>query len=84
LLEFKRAELTRSLEKYWQECTSAYQKNLSGAEAEDKKYDDYAKLIERLADKTIGIDYLDRRISKKTLQCEPFTFRLCGLEAMEK
>lgn len=72
------------MDKYWQECSLVYQRNLASAEEEDKKYDDYGRLIEKLADKAIGIDYLERRIVRKSLTCEAFAFRLCGLEAMEK
>lgn len=32
----------------------------------------------------VGLDYLDRRITRKSLQCESFSFRLVGLETLEK
>jgi hypothetical protein len=67
LVEYKKAEILRSLETYWTECTTVYNRNIANVEAYNKEYDDYGKLIEKLADKTIGLDYLDRKIVRRSI-----------------
>lgn len=82
MLEFKKAEAGKSLAKYWEECQAAYDKTLREAEVANKQYDDYARIIERLADKSIGLDYLDKHITRKTVDFESFQFKVVNLDAV--
>lgn len=67
LLEFKKVESMKSFQKYWEECQTAYERTLREVDVANKEYDDYARLVERMSDKMIGLEYLDKRIVRKTL-----------------
>lgn len=67
------------MEKYWEDCQGVYEKTLREVEVANKEYDDYARLVEKMADRMIGLEYLERRIGRKTLEFESFQFKIANL-----
>ena len=48
------------------------------------RFDDLARLIERFSEKAIGLEYLEKRLNVKNLEFESFSFKVNGLEGLEK
>ena len=46
-----------------------------------RKYDDYAKLIEKFAEHEVGLDYLEKRIKRfPALNYNCFSFKINGID----
>lgn len=84
LIEFKRNEVKLELEKYWEECSLIYERNQAHVKMSLAQFDDFGMLIEKFSEKAIGLEYLEKRLHVKNVEFECFTFKINGLDALER
>lgn len=61
----------------------AHSRNCLNIDYQIQKFDDLSRLSEKLVEKTIGYEYLEKRVKRFYISQDYFNFKLQGLEDLQ-